>query len=458
MDKSTKKAKRRFVCGGCGHLSPQWLGRCPTCQEWDSFAEERVTPRLQTSGLRRSGVPKVSPLLEVSEEGVDRFPSGISLLDRVLGGGVVPGGAVLLAGEPGIGKSTLLLEGADAIARQGSRVLYVSAEESPRQLRLRAERLSCGHPELLVAGETRVESILAAVEEFRPAMLIVDSIQAVRSEGVESLPGSMGQVRACAERLVEFCKSLECALFLVGHITKDGHIAGPKSLEHLVDTVLTFEGEGSAEFRLLRASKNRFGPTGEVALFEMSDQGLDPVDDPSRILLAQRHAGSPGSAVAASVHGSRPLLVEVQALVHLTAFPSPRRMSLGLDGNRVALLLAVLERYGELKFGDRDVYLNVVGGISVKEPAADLGVAAALMSAMRDRSIPSDIALFGEIGLLGEVRPVSRVEARLKEIAALGFRRAIGPPTEKIRVPKEISFLPVAHLGELATRLGLLPK
>jgi DNA repair protein RadA/Sms len=397
----------------------------------------------------------VTPLLEVSDEAVARVSSGIPLLDRVLGGGVVPGGAVLLAGEPGIGKSTLLLEAADAMARQGLRVLYVSAEESPRQLRLRAERLSCGHPDLLVAGETGVESVAVAIEEHKPAVVIVDSIQAVRSDGIDSLPGSVGQVRTCAELLVQSTKQRECALFLVGHITKEGNIAGPKSLEHLVDTVLTFEGEGSAEFRLLRAAKNRFGPTGEVALFEMSDRGLTAVADPSRILLAQRHPGTPGSAVAASVHGSRPLLVEVQALVAPTAFPSPRRMTLGLDGNRVALLLAVLERYTELRFADRDVYLNVVGGIALKEPAVDLAVAAALMSAMTERSLPADVALFGEVGLLGEVRPVSRSDARLREISALGFQRAIGPPLDRVKIPKGLQWLAVEHVSQLAGRLRL---
>ncbi len=453
----TRRSRSGYFCENCGYESSGWLGRCPSCDGWDCFAAKPTESRAERR-VRQSDEPTVTPLLEITEEAVERLASGLPLLDRVLGGGVVPGGASLLAGEPGIGKSTLLLEAADAMARQGHRVLYVSAEESPRQLRLRAERLGCGHENLLVAGETSVEAVAAALDGQDPAVVIVDSIQAVRSDGVESLPGSVSQVRACAELLVDRTKRRECALFLVGHITKEGSIAGPKSLEHLVDTVLTFEGEGNAEFRLLRAAKNRFGATGEVALFEMSDQGLQPVADPSRVLLAQRHPEAPGSAVAASLHGSRPLLIEVQALVHPTAFPSPRRMSLGLDGNRVALLLAVLERHTELRFADRDVYLNVVGGLTVKEPAVDLAIAAALISAMTERPLPADIALFGEIGLLGEIRPVARSEARLREIEALGFRRAIGPVIERVRTPKKLSWLSLEHVSELTSRLGAKPS
>ena len=409
-----------------------------------------------TSGRGSSAVTAatVRPLAAVGEEAAVRFGSGMPLLDRVLGGGVVAGGAVLLAGEPGIGKSTLLLQLAEALARAGRRVLYASAEESTRQLRLRAERLGCGHPGLLVAGETAVETMLAAAVEVEPAALFVDSIQAVHSEELAGLPGSVGQVRACAERLVEHAKRSDCALFLVGHVTKEGSIAGPKSLEHLVDTVLAFEAEGGADHRLLRAAKNRFGPAGEVALFEMHDSGLTEVADPSRVLLAQRRPEAPGSAVAATLQGSRPLLVEVQALVHASELATPRRVCLGLDGARVALLLAVLERFAGASFAGRDVYLNVVGGLRLEEPAVDLAIAAALLSAIGERPLPPQAAFFGEVGLLGEVRPVGRAEVRLREAGALGFSTAYAPRLEGSRRPGEMRVIELEHVRELAGKLA----
>ncbi|MCG8460979.1 MAG: DNA repair protein RadA, partial [Holophagales bacterium] len=346
-----KKPTTAHVCQSCGFRSAKWLGRCPDCGEWGSLSEEALPaglPRSSAPGLRGSvQAAEVSTLTEVSEEGVLRFASGLDLVDRVLGGGIVSGAAALVAGEPGIGKSTLLLQMAHALALQGVPTLYVSAEESPRQLRLRAERLGCLDPQepaaddrLRVAGETRLEPVLAAVEGTRPRVLMVDSVQALRSAELEGPPGSIGQVRHCADRLVDLAKERQIALFLVGHVTKEGAIAGPKSLEHLVDTVLTFEGEGTSEYRILRAQKNRFGATGEVAMFEMHDSGLQEVADPSRVLLALRRESRPGSAVLASLHGSRPLLVEVQALAHATSFPSPRRMAVGLDSNRITLLVA----------------------------------------------------------------------------------------------------------------------
>jgi DNA repair protein RadA/Sms len=451
------KLRSRFVCQQCGQESPRWLGRCPACDAWDSFAEEAAPAAANSGGGRlggrRAAAAAVTPLAQVEEEGGVRFDSGVPLLDRVLGGGVVAGGAVLLAGEPGIGKSTLLLQLAEALARAGHRVLYASAEESTRQLRMRAERLGCGHAGLLVAGETGVEAILAAAEELRPAALFVDSIQAVHSEELAGLPGSVGQVRACAERLVEMAKRSGCALFLVGHVTKEGSIAGPKSLEHLVDTVLAFEAEGGVDHRLLRAVKNRFGPAGEVALFEMHDSGLAAVTDPSRVLLAQRRPETPGSAVAVALAGSRPLLVEVQALVHASELPSPRRVALGLEGGRVALLLAVLERFAGASFAGRDVYLNVVGGLRLDEPAADLAVAAALLSALGERPLPPQAAFFGEVGLLGEVRPVGRAEVRLREAAALGFGSVIAPRVEGAKRPRGVRLVELAHVSELPQRV-----
>jgi DNA repair protein RadA/Sms len=462
------RPRTRFVCQACGYASPRWLGRCTECEAWDSFVEEtapapRPAGRLGAAGaIGATAVAAPQSLSAVGEEAATRFGSGMPLLDRVLGGGVVAGGTVLLAGEPGIGKSTLLLQLAEALARGGRRVLYASAEESTRQLRLRAERLGCGHPGLLVAGETAVETVIAAAVQANAEALFVDSIQAVHSEELSGLPGSVGQVRACAERLVEHAKGRgraghaggECALFLVGHVTKEGSIAGPKSLEHLVDTVLAFEAEGGADHRLLRAAKNRFGPAGEVALFEMHDSGLVEVADPSRVLLAQRRPEAPGSAVAATVQGSRPLLVEVQALVHASELATPRRVALGLDGPRVALLLAVLERFAGASFAGRDVYLNVVGGLRLEEPAVDLAIAAALLSALAEKPLPQEAAFFGEIGLLGEVRPVGRAEVRLREAAALGFTTVYAPRLEGARRPRETKLRELEHVRELARVIG----
>jgi DNA repair protein RadA/Sms len=333
-------------------------------------------------------------------------------------------------------------------------VVYASAEESPRQLRLRAERLGAASSAVLVAGETRLEPLLEALERERPRAILVDSIQAVRSDELESPPGSIGQVRHCANRLVEHAKRGGAALFLVGHVTKEGTIAGPKSLEHLVDTVLAFEGERESEYRILRASKNRFGPTGELAMFEMRERGLEPVPDPSKVLLARRRRGAPGSAVLPTLSGSRPLLVETQALVSPTSFPSPRRMSVGLDANRVVLLVAVLERFARLGLADRDVFLNVVGGLALKEPAADLAVAAALISASRGVALDPEAVWFGEVGLLGEIRPVGGADARLREAAAHGFRRAFLPRTEGLQPRADLVLVEVATIEELAATVA----
>jgi len=442
-----------YLCQACGHPSTKWLGRCPECGAWGSVTEEAAPLPRRGKGGRALPRAKVQPLAAVEQESVVRFPSGLPLLDRVLGGGVVAGGVVLLAGEPGIGKSTLLLQVADALAREGLTTLYASAEESPRQLRLRAERLRCADGGVLVAGETGLEAVLGAVEEVAPRVLLVDSIQALRSAELESPPGTVSQVRHCANQLTELAKRSGMALFLVGHVTKEGAIAGPKSLEHLVDTVLSFEGEHGGEYRLLRATKNRFGPTGEVALFEMHDSGLAALADPSRVLLARRRSGSPGSAVAACLQGSRPLLVEVQALVTPTSFPAPRRMAVGLETGRVVLLVAVLEKFADLALADRDVFLNVVGGLSLREPATDLAVAAALASAVGGRALPADAVFFGEIGLLGEVRPVSQAEVRLREAAALDFRRAFLPRgADAPRPPRGLRPEPVDDVAELLTR------
>ena len=442
-----------YACQSCGYQSTKWLGRCPECGAWSSFVEEvREAPK-RSGKLGERAANQPVALSEIDQEQVLRTPSGIPALDRVLGGGVVAGGAVLLAGEPGIGKSTLLLQLAARLAGLDRKVLYASAEESPRQLRLRAERLGCASSDVLVVGETRLESVLDAARSAEPAALLVDSIQAIASDELESPPGSIGQVRHCANRLVDFAKRSESTLFLVGHVTKEGTIAGPKSLEHLVDTVLSFEGERESDYRILRATKNRFGPTGEIAMFEMRESGLEPVLDPSQVLLARRRRGAPGSAVLPTLSGTRPLLVETQALVNPTNFPSPRRMSVGLDGNRVILLVAVLERFAKLGLADRDVFLNVVGGLALKEPAADLAVAAALISAYRGVALPPDAVFFGEIGLLGEVRPVSQAEARLREAAAHGFKQAYLPRVEGLAKRIDLQLTQISTLEELAEQL-----
>jgi DNA repair protein RadA/Sms len=446
-------ARTIYACQSCGHQSPKWLGRCPECGAWSSFVEE-IREARQAPAARGGKPAAISSLAEIDDEKLLRFSSGTPTLDRVLGGGIVAGGAVLLAGEPGIGKSTLLLELAHRVGEQGRSVLYASAEESPRQLRLRAERLGCNSKAIGVVAESRLEAVLDAARATSPALLLVDSVQALASEELESPPGAIGQVRHSANRLVEMAKKSDLALFLVGHVTKDGAIAGPKSLEHLVDAVLSFEGERESDYRILRATKNRFGPTGEVAMFEMRESGLEPVTDPSRVLLARRRRGAPGSAVLPTITGSRPLLVEVQALVHPTNFPSPRRMSVGLDSNRVILLVAVLERFAKLPLADRDVFLNVVGGLALKEPAADLAVAAALLSASRGAPLPADAVFFGEVGLLGEIRPVGQIEARLREASAHGFKRAFVPRIEGFGGRRDLTLVEVATLEELADALA----
>ncbi len=448
-------ARSAHVCQSCGYRSTKWLGRCPECGSWSSFSEELEPVGGSASRVVAGREATLVALAEIEGDACERTSSGLPVVDRVLGGGVVAGAAVLVAGEPGIGKSTLLLQLSEALAARGSTAIYVSAEESPRQLRLRAERLGALSSQLLVAGETDVDAIVAATLRARPAALIVDSVQAIRAAELESPPGSIGQVRLCAHRLIEATKPIGTALFLVGHVTKEGTIAGPKALEHLVDTVLSFEGERESGYRILRATKNRFGATGELALFEMRDRGLEPVPDPSAVLLARRRSGTPGSAVLPTLSGTRPLLVETQALIHPTNFPSPRRMSVGLDPNRVVLLVAVLERFGGLALADRDLFLNMVGGLAIREPAADLAVAAAVVSAYRGVALPADAVFFGEVGLLGEVRPVAGTEPRLREAASHGFRRAFLPRTEGIERRHDLVCVEIASLDELGERVGL---
>lgn len=437
-----------FVCRECGGRSPKWLGRCPDCGGWDCLDEEAQIESRSGVGDRAQPA-EVLNLQQLEDDDQVRVLTGTPILDRVLGGGLVAGSALLLAGEPGIGKSTLLLQLADSLAGEGRRVLYVSAEESARQLRMRAERLGCEASGVRVAAETTLEPVLELLGSDPFSTILIDSVQAIRSLELTAPPGAISQVRHVANRLVESCKRNESTIVLVGHITKDGAIAGPKSLEHMVDTVLSFEGDGAAEYRVLRATKNRFGPTGEVAMFEMHDSGLAAITDPSRVLVSRRREDAPGSAVTSSLQGLRPLLVEVQALVHNTNFPAPRRMAVGCDANRLVLLVAVLERFGGLSFAERDIFVNAVGGLTLREPAADLAISAALASALLDRPLPRGAVFFGEVGLLGEVRPVSRVEARLREAVNLGYRQAVLPVSDRSTEIAEIEIREVATLPEL---------
>jgi len=426
------KSRSIFACQACGFESSKWLGRCPDCGEWNSMVEEpraAAAPagrgRQEQLSLGPRGEPKPYDAVEVSED--ERVASGIGEFDRVLGGGIVPGSLVLIGGEPGIGKSTLVLQVAHLLGRTRGTVLYVSGEESERQIRMRGERLGIAGGGLFLMAETSLERILEEVEELKPAALVVDSVQTVYSSRFPSAPGSISQVREVATQLLFVAKARGITTFLIGHVTKDGSLAGPKSLEHIVDTVLYFEGEKRQHHRVVRAVKNRFGAVSELGVFEMTGGGLVPVANPSALFLAERQAGAPGSAVVATMEGSRPMLVEVQALVSPTSFGTPRRMSLGIDPNRTSLLLAVLEkRVGLALLGD-DVFVSVAGGLEVDEPAADLGVAAAIASSFRNRALPSQTALFGEVGLGGEVRGAGQAPLRIREAAQMGFRRCILP-------------------------------
>jgi DNA repair protein RadA/Sms len=433
------KVRVLFGCQACGFESSKWLGRCPDCGEWNSFAEERreeAPPagrgRPATLPLELQSRPKAYDLIDSALE--SRTPSGIDEFDRVLGGGIVPGSVVLIGGEPGIGKSTLLLQVAHLLGRTHGTVLYVSGEESERQIKMRGERLGIHGGGLYLLAETSLERILEQVEELKPAALVVDSVQTVFSSKFPSAPGSISQVREVATQLLFVAKGRGITTFLIGHVTKDGNLAGPKSLEHIVDTVLYFEGEKRQHHRIVRAVKNRFGAVSEMGVFEMTGFGLTPVANPSALFLAERIAGSPGSAVVATMEGSRPMLVEVQALVSPTSFGTPRRMSLGIDPNRTNLLLAVLEKRVGLELLGDDVFVSVAGGLEVDEPAADLGVAAAIASSFRNRAVPADTVLFGEVGLAGEVRGAGQANLRVREAVQMGFTRCILPARN---VPKE---------------------
>jgi DNA repair protein RadA/Sms len=455
---SSPKFKTVFGCQACGFESSKWLGRCPDCGEWNSFVEERQeVPTAAAKGRAPSAFtetgakPKPYDLVDAAD--TPRIPSGIGEFDRVLGGGIVPGSMVLIGGEPGIGKSTLLLQVAHLLGRQGGAVLYVSGEESEKQIKMRGERLGITGSGLFLMAETSLERILEHVDQLKPAALVVDSVQTIYSSRFPSAPGSISQVREVATQLLMLAKGRGVTTFLIGHVTKDGALAGPKSLEHIVDTVLYFEGEKHQHHRIVRAVKNRFGAISELGVFEMTGTGLQAVPNPSALFLSERLAGTPGSAVVATVEGSRPMLVEIQALVSPTSFGNPRRMAIGLDANRTTLLMAVLEKRVGLQLLGDDVFVSVAGGLEVTEPAADLGVAAAVASSFRNRPLPPRTVVFGEIGLGGEVRSSGQAALRVREAAQMGFTRCILPARN---VPEDVDGIQLVGVRTLEEALEKL--
>ena len=443
------KSKTVFLCSNCGNETPKWAGRCPACGQWNTLEEYTPTPAAKTAGVssvRRTAVAK--RLSEVTTDETLRFTTGMSELDRVLGGGAVKGSLVLVSGAPGIGKSTLLLQICEHILREQT-VLYVSGEESEQQLKLRAQRLGVQGDGLFLLCETNLDEILAAAERLKPDLLITDSVQTLFSEDKPASPGSVTQVRDCTMRLMQYCKSSGVTVFLVGHINKEGAIAGPKVLEHMVDCVLYFEGESHTSYRLLRAAKNRFGSTNEIGVFEMRDDGLCQVPNPSEMLLAGRPLNTPGTCVACVMEGTRPVLAEVQALVSPTTLSVPRRTGNGLDYNRAAMLLAVLEKRGGLRLSNADVYWNVVGGLRLDEPAADLAVVIAAASAVQDKPVSDSLAAVGEVGLTGEIRAVGQLSQRLSEIRRLGFTQCLVPRNAKeLHAPEGLELLRVRNVRE----------
>ena len=443
------KARSIYACTECGCQQPRWMGRCPSCGGWSTLVEEFPGGRDLLKRDPAIGSTKLVRLAEIKASDALRLPTGIPELDRVLGGGLVPGAVVLLAGEPGVGKSTLALQLAAELQDRGP-ILYVTGEESPEQLRLRADRMPVLPEELLVLAETRVEAIADSWAERSPAVVVIDSIQTLRSDRIESAPGSVAQVRECAAILSATAKSHGTALVMVGHITKEGTLAGPRVLEHLVDVVLAFEGDRGHPFRLLRASKNRFGSTQEVGVFTMTERGLEGVANPSELFLAERRAGAPGSCIAPLVEGTRPMLVEIQALVAPAGYGTARRTAIGIDDGRLALLLAALDRRSDVDILSRDVYVNVAGGIRVTEPGADLALALALASSRLDLALPADVAACGEIGLGGEVRRVARIDLRLREAVRLGFRHVLIPEGVDGSVGRvgDADLIAVADVGE----------
>ncbi len=452
-----KSQKTIFSCQSCGYQAPKWMGKCPDCSTWDSFVEERPVAASKPGGSMTISGQQTGPVpidsIELDTE--LRLHTEIREFDRVLGGGLVPGTLILIGGDPGIGKSTLMLQALHGLAGQGHKVLYVSGEESIRQIRLRSKRLNTVSPNILVVSEVEVETILSMIETTKPTVIVIDSIQTMFNGDLTSAPGSVSQVRESTVRLMLMAKRSGIPTFLVGHVTKDGAIAGPKLLEHMVDTVLYFEGDSNHIFRILRAVKNRFGSTNEIGVFEMKNNGLDEVANPSAVFLSERPAGAPGSVVTASMEGTRPILVELQSLVSATNFGTPRRTILGLDTNRVALLAAVMEKKLGMHLMGYDIFMNVAGGVKVVEPAVDVAIVAAVASSFLDKPIADATVVLGEIGLTGEVRAIGQVDTRLSESRKMGFTRCLVPASNLKRLPeiKGIEITGVKTVSEVVENL-----
>ncbi len=450
-----KKSKTSFFCQHCGYMSPKWLGKCPSCNGWNCFVEELVAAADSVGSSERFFDGKPLPIDEVPATEGERTPTGLDEVDRVLGGGIVAGSAILIGGEPGIGKSTLMLQVMTNLAQGSRKVLYVSGEESAAQIKLRADRIGAQARDLFLLIEVSLEKILDRIKKIEPAIVVIDSIQTVYSAELMSAPGSVGQVREASSRLILAAKKSAVPVFLIGHVTKDGSIAGPKVLEHMVDTVLYFEGDSGHAYRIIRGIKNRFGPTNEIGVFEMRDRGLAEVPNPSAFFLAERPENAPGSVVVTSLEGTRPILVEIQSLVSPSNLGMPRRTAIGVDHNRVSLLVAVLDKICGLQLGGSDIFINAAGGVRVDEPAVDLGIVSAMASSFLDRPVDPRTVILGEVGLTGEVRAVSQMEARIKEAARMGFTRCLIPKTSAAQPPglPKMDIRPIRSLAELLENL-----
>ena len=450
------KAKTIFVCNECGYESAKWMGKCPACNSWNTFVEEKISTKVENGKREKKIQEAPRPLNSFVGQDAQRTSTGYAELDRVLGGGLVKGSLVLVGGEPGIGKSTLILQLCDKIKGEG-KVLYVSGEESAEQIKLRADRLNIKNDDILFLGETDIDIIDQNIEELNPKLVIIDSMQTMYSEEISSAPGSVSQVREITSRIMKICKSRKITTIIIGHVTKDGNIAGPRVLEHMVDTVLYIEGERYFSYRMIRGVKNRFGSTNEVGMFEMQENGMVEITNPSSILISEREDNPSGSVVVATVEGTRPLLVELQALVTQSVFGLPRRTANGIDYNRLTLLVAVMEKKAGFMLGNQDVYLNVVGGLKVNEPALDLGIILATASSFKNISIPKGVIALGEVGLTGEVRTINMMEKRLKEAERLGFKKCIIPENNKklLKESYKLDIIGVKNINEAMKAIGL---